>query len=208
MALGINDFRSQFRGTRNNRFAIQLGLPTEVGSGQELRLDLYGKATSLPTASIGVIPVPWMGRVIKFSGERTFADWTIQLYDENATGNSDVRSLMMKWLELMNTAESHDISYNQTSDAIIAWNDLQGDQTSNHSNQTNWGKRVKLYNCFPIDVGELQLSYDNVDQFSEFPVTFAYDYWDYVDATGIALTSSSVNNAQSSGTQGSLGLGF
>jgi hypothetical protein len=196
MASGINDFRNQFKGTRNNRFAIQLGLPTEVGNGQELRLDLYGKATSLPTASIGVIPVPWMGRVIKFSGERTFADWTIQLYDENSAGNSDVRSLMMKWLELMNTAETHDISYNKTSEAIIAWNDLQGGQEGRHNSQTNWGKRVKLYNCFPIDVGELQLSYDNVDQFSEFPVTFAYDYWDYVDAGGNAITSVTINEAQ------------
>jgi len=196
MASGINDFRKQFKGTRNNRFAIELGLPTEVGDGTELRLDLYGKATSLPTASIGVIPVPWMGRVIKFSGERTFADWTIQLYDENSAGNSDVRSLMMKWLELMNTVETHDISYNKTSEAIIAWNDLQGAQEGRHNSQSSWGKRVKLYNCFPIDVGELQLSYDNVDQFSEFPVTFAFDFWDYVDAGGRAITSVTINEAQ------------
>jgi hypothetical protein len=204
MAIGINDFRSQFRGTRNNRFAIQLDLPSEIGNGNTLRLDLYGKATALPTASIGVIPVPWMGRVIKFSGERTFADWTIQLYDENAGGNSDIRNLMMKWIEAMNTAETHDIRYNIVSDAVIAWNDLQGGQgPTNHNNQSSWGKRVKLYNCFPIDVGELQLSYDNVDQFSEFPVTFAYDYWDYVGADGSAQTTGA-DSAQSSGQQSGL----
>ena len=90
------------------------------------------------------------------------------------------------------------------SDAVIAWNDLQGGQgPTNHNNQSSWGKRVKLYNCFPIDVGELQLSYDNVDQFSEFPVTFAYDYWDYVGADGSAQTTGA-DSAQSSGQQSGL----
>ena len=176
MPADILQFRNNFRGTRNNRFKIILSLP---GGNSLADLDLYGKATALPTASIGMIPVPWMGRVIKFSGERTFADWTVQLYD-SSQAEGDVRSQMMQWLEQMDSARIHDISYNFTASAEIHWDDLGGGQKSNHNNQSGFQKKVKLFGVFPIDVGELQLSYDNVDQFSEFPVTFAYDFSEYI----------------------------
>lgn len=175
----ITQFRKNFRGTRNNRFKIIINLPALIGGTSIQDLELYGKATALPTSSIGMIPVPWMGRVIKFSGERTFADWTVQLYDSSKQ-EGDMRKVMMTWLEKMDSARIHDISYNVTSTAEIHWDDLSGNQTSNHSGQTNFKKKVRLTGVFPIDVGELQLSYDNVDQFSEFPVTFAYDFWEYI----------------------------
>lgn len=186
MPANIVDFRNQFKGTRNNRFKIVLtppatGTPAKGASAVTIQSDLtlYGKATALPTASIGMIPVPWMGRVIKFSGERTFADWSVQLYD-SGEAEGDVRRSMMNWLEAMNTARTHDISYNYTGTAEIHWDDLAGTQSSNHNVQNGFKRKVKLNGVFPIDVGELQLSYDNVDQFSEFPVTFAYDFWEYM----------------------------
>lgn len=178
MAIGINDFRKRFQGTRPNRFIIELGLPDVVG-GNPIDMDLYGKATQLPTASMGVIPVPWMGRVVKFSGERTFADWTVQMYDANEDNSKDVRYLMMQWMEAMDSADEHNINYNVTSNAKIRWNDFGGGQEAVHNDQTGFFREVTLYGVFPIDVGPLELSYDVTDTFSEFAVTFAYDYWNY-----------------------------
>lgn len=185
MATSINNFRNNFQGTRPNRFRISIDLPT---GAQIDKLDLYGKATQVPTASMGVIPVPWMGRVIKFSGERTFSDWTVQLYDANDNSN-DVRYQMMEWLNYMDTVKTHDVSYNVTSTATVAWNDFGGGQVGVHSDQQNWSRSIALYNVFPIDIGPLELSYDLQDTFSEFAVTFAYDYWDYVSPSPIDPTT-------------------
>ena len=32
-------------------------------------------------------------------------------------------------------------------------------------------------NCFPVNIGTLQMDYDLADSFSVFPVTLGFDYW-------------------------------
>jgi hypothetical protein len=176
MAQNISEFRQQFKGTRPNRFKMDISGP--VGNLGGVRWDLYGKATSIPNQQIGVIPVPWMGRIIKFSGERVFPDWTVQLYD-SSDRSSDARNFFMQWLEAMNTAESHDQQYNLVGAATVNFDDFGGDQKAEHGNQGSWNRGFFLKHVFPIDVGPLEFSYDSSDSFSEFTVTFAYDYLEY-----------------------------
>jgi len=178
MLRSINNFRNNFQGTRPNRFRISIDLPT---GAQIAKLDLYGKATQVPTASMGVIPVPWMGRVIKFSGERLFPDWTVQIYD--AGGGDDTRAFFMQWLEKMNTAETHALNYNETGEATVRFDDF-GSSQSAPGGQTGFTRSFTLKHIFPIDVGPLELSYDASDSFSEFTVTFAYDYLIYEGGAG------------------------
>ena len=174
MASGINAFRSGFNGTRPNRFKVDIFGP---GTTPE-KLDLYVKATSVPGSSIGVIPTPWMGRVVKFSGERTYADWTIQVYDSSST-SSNLRKFFEDWIESMDTRETHDINYKKTGSADIKWNDISGNTgVGSHEDQTNFNSVISLVNCFPIDISAMELSYDAVDTFAEFTITLAYDYHD------------------------------
>lgn len=186
MATGINSFRGDFKGLRPNRFTVNGAFPTAV-STQPTRFDIYCKATQMPGSSIGVIPVPWMGRVVKFSGERTYADWTIQVY-ESSIESQDLRKAMEEWIELMDGRETHQVNYDVTATWEIYYDDFAGDSQSTIGNPIQSSpKTLHLVNCFPVDISPVDLSYDSVDTFSEFTLTMAYDYWNYGPATSAQI---------------------
>ena len=64
---------------RPNLFQVDLAFPTGIINNSGL-IDL-GKftvrAANLPSSQIGVIEVPFRGRVLKIAGDRTFEPWTI-----------------------------------------------------------------------------------------------------------------------------------
>jgi len=187
MAIGINQFRTNFGGTRPNRFRVNVSTPSnnaispagnDVGADPAglTNFDIYCKATSVPGSSIGVIPTPWMGRVVKFSGERTYADWTVQVYDASVSA-SDSRTYFEKWIDAMDTRDTHNIAYKHVGSASVHWDDIQGTFGVGEHKDQKFQKSITLINLFPIDISAMELSYDAVDTFAEYTVTFAYDYW-------------------------------
>lgn len=198
MATNLTTFRSGFKGTRPNRFLVSGSFPDSATgtapqptSGQQKpaasndNFDIYVKATQLPGSSIGLIPVAWQGRVVKFSGERTYSDWSIQVYDSSIGGQTDIRSKFEKWINRMNHRDVHSMNYSLTSDWTVSHVDnpsqtfSTGHSDSPQNGQTGHSRTIKLYRCFPIDLSPIDLSYDLTDTFSEFTVTLAFDYWDY-----------------------------
>jgi len=190
MATGIRDFRHNFFGTRPNRFKIEGSFPTAVTTQNEsdapasdttARFDVYCKATSLPGSSIGVIPVAWQGRIVKFSGERTYADWSIQIYDSSTPGQV-LKQTFETWINLMNHRESHILDYSLTSDWVV----YHGSVVNSVSTDPDAGYTQShvLRHCFPIDISPIDMSYDMTDTFAEFTVTMAYDFWEPGDGNG------------------------
>jgi hypothetical protein len=175
----ITTFRNKFRGVRQNRFIVEPSWPEEIPALKNAVKDLaetsiYIKAADIPESSVGVITVPWMGRAIKYSGERTYVDWSIQIYESNKQ-SSDLRRLFEIWMEAMDGRESHNINYSVTSSWKVWYNDIVQGETRNNPNGFTRG--IQLMNCFPINVGTLQMDYDLTDSFAIFPVTLAFDYW-------------------------------
>ena len=194
MATGIRDFRHNFFGTRPNRFKISGSFPKKVTSTNltqnvsdtTARFDIYCKATSLPGSSIGVIPVAWQGRIVKFSGERTYADWSIQIYDSSTPGQG-LKQTFETWINLMNHREKHVLDYSLTSD----WTVYSGDVVNSVTTSANSGYSQShiLRHCFPIDISPIDMSYDMTDTFAEFTVTMAYDYCEPGNGNGAATQS-------------------
>jgi len=184
MATGITDFRSRFYGHRPNRFLIAGGFPTAVSAVNEdtgvspargqLDYDIYCKATQVPGSSIGVIPIAWQGRTVKFSSERTYADWTIQIYDSSLQ-SQNLRQMFENWINLMNHRTDHTLDYSLTSNWQVSFNDVV--KSISNTSQSSHQETYTLYNCFPIDISPIDLSYDMADSFAEITVTLAYDYW-------------------------------
>jgi len=178
----INTFRTAFTASRSNRYLINPVGPL----GQNLGLDvehmtLFAKATSIPGTQIGMIPVGYRGRVIKFAGERQFGEWVFQVYDGTIRGqsNSSIRQIMENWIELTNSSKAHEVRLNTASQSPwkIQWfdtDDGHGRGIANDFTQT-----FNLHNCWPIDISPIDLSYDQADAFSEFTLTLAYDYHTY-----------------------------
>lgn len=46
---------------------------------------------------------------------------------------------------------------------------------------------IKLYNAYPIAIGEIARSWDSVNDLVRIPVTFAYTHWNYADQLNIQL---------------------
>lgn len=177
--MSIDNFRQNFKGVRSNRFEINGTYVTSSNGNSESptvpggnAFKIYAKAASVPGSSIGIIPVGYKGRPVKFSGERTYTDWAVQVYDSNIV---DIRQRFEDWIELMDNRREHEINYNLTSDWEVLYQDIAGTQSN-----SNYNKRIKLVHCFPVDISPIELSYDVPDTFAEFTLTLTYDYWEYV----------------------------
>ena len=97
--LGINDFISKFDGgSKPNLYKV---LITGSAPANKLTNDLtfFCKSTTLPASSIGEIAVPYLGRVIKVPGDRTFDDWTVTIMNNEGM---PLRKIFEEWNAVYN----------------------------------------------------------------------------------------------------------
>jgi len=175
-------FRQTFSGIRANRYTLDCPFPTNAGF--DLAEKVYVRAISFPGSNIGMIPVAYQGRVVKFSGERQFGEWTMQVYDSS---DRDLRKRLEDWMQTCDNASTH--AYN--SDVTKDWTVNYGDDTHTQFGTTHPGfvgpgptRQLKLRNCWPTDISPIDISHDAYDTFAEFSLTIAYDFHEYPDVQG------------------------
>ena len=87
----VSNFTSALAGdgARPNLFQVSMILPiiapANQATGQTLNgrnLSFKAKAAQLPGSTIGTVPLYYMGREMKFAGNRTFADWTVTIIND------------------------------------------------------------------------------------------------------------------------------
>ena len=168
MSLNINEFRAKMKdgGARPNLFKVILAFPAFVNGPTE-QLSFLCKSASLPGSTIGKIPTQFRGRTIHWPGDRTFEEWTISVY--NATDFA-LRDAFLEWHEGMNDRELN-----------VASQDIQDLFVDAKVQQLDAQERViKEYtfkDMWPVSVGNIDLSYDNGDQFETFDVNLEYVSW-------------------------------
>ena len=86
MAFNVAEFRSNMvgDGARPNLFSVSLVFPTLISNSTSagIKTTFMAKAAQLPGSSVGTVPVYYFGRELKFAGNRTFPDWTLQIINE------------------------------------------------------------------------------------------------------------------------------
>ena len=170
--MGVDNFKKNFDGgTRPNRFVVtgEIG-----GSGSSTAVkNLYVKAASMPSSTMGIIQVPFRGRVIKLPGDRAYPEWTFSMLDETS---DNFRSKFEQWNEAFNS-HADNISGTlpggldlQDENLFTQWTvsqlDMQGDVV----------RTTILHNCWPVEVGAIDLTYDAADTLTEYTITLSYDY--------------------------------
>lgn len=168
--MSIDVFRNNFKGVKANRFKIVGFLPSKIGSLSTLddrALEFYVKATQFPGESIGVVSLNYRGRPLRFSSERGYSDWVMQIYNSNKK-SFDLRAAFSTWIDSMNSFDHTKMEYDLTSEWTVYFNEELG--VAN-----NWQQYAKLYNCFPVDISPVELTNDTPDIFSEFTVTMTFD---------------------------------
>lgn len=175
----IDAFRSRLTGggARPTLFRVVLTAPAYVGFPTE-EFSLLAKASSLPGSSTGLIEVSYWGRKIKLAGDRSFADWTVTVINDE---NFNLRNAFEKW-----------------SNSIASYSTLDGAQrvggaTSNpnsyigqaiiqqFSKEGEVAKEYKLVNVWPADIGQIEVSWEANNQIEEFQVTFHFDKFDPIE---------------------------
>lgn len=170
----IDQFKNRLLmgGARPNHFSIQITIPTSVPAVLDDKHTYLCKAGSLPASTVIDIPVMYRGREVHFAGERTFAPWTTTIINEL---DFNVRAPLEAWMNYIqqNSSTTGEETYSSYQGSIIV-RQLSRDWSSNDKVMRSY----KLFNAYPIEVGEIALSYDIPNAVEEFPVTFVYDWFE------------------------------
>ena len=212
MAFNIEEFKSSgltLGGARPTQFRVHVEFPSvisslnlgagEVNSGVTNLYEyttLLGKAASVPASVISEIEVGYFGRKVKVAGDRTYANWSIQFYNNE---DYKIRNAFEQWHENINRPVENIM--NASLDGGIAFSSLQNYKTSlavEHFDKIgNVIKAYKLIGAFPVDVGEITLDWDAQNTIEIYTITFAYYYF----LTGPTLESMPLNSSFDSSTQ-------
>jgi len=190
MAFNVNEFRSQLTGdgARPNLFEVSMPFPAfSLPANAQTKLTFMCKTAQLPGATLGVVPVQYFGRELKFVGNRTFADWTVTvLNDEDFL----VRSMFEKWSNALNKLQANvRQAYGSENDYKATLNVLQ------YSKSGNLIRGYDIIGAFPTTVDSIDLNWDATNQIETFGVTFSYDYW--LPTEGTELRNAYLGSARS-----------
>ena len=177
MAFNVAEFRANMvgDGARPNLFSVSLNFPTIVanGSAASQKVTFMAKAAQLPGSTIGTVPVYYFGREHKFAGNRTFADWTLQIINDE---DFAIRNSIESWMNAINShagnvrAAGASNSTGYSIDATVTQYSKTGGEL----------KSYKFVGMFPLDLAPIDLDWGSNDAIEEYAVTFAYQWWEEV----------------------------
>ena len=204
MARGISEFKSRLvkGGARPNLFMVRLNFPTTLSNIVDIdpidsSTDLTGQAeflvktAQLPASTVGVIDVPFRGRMLKVAGDRTFEPWSVTVVNDGAFR---LRKAFETWSRGVNalTENVSQLGYG-TGDPVSYCVDmtvyqLSRDNQSPSKTPTNMNalgedgmevvRAYKFFDAWPSSLSAIDLSYESNDQVEEFTVEFQYNYYE------------------------------
>ena len=180
MAFNVAAFRANLigDGARPNLFQVTLTFPTLATNGTAAgqQVQFLAKSAQLPGSTIGTVPLYYFGREMKFAGNRTFTDWSLQIInDESFT----IRTALEQWMSVIN---SHAGNVRNSAAANPSGYTVDAKVTQFGKD----GKSLQDYNfvgLFPIDLAAIDLDWGSNDTIEEYGVTFAYQYWTNANST-------------------------
>ena len=180
----IDDFKANVASdfARPNLFQVDLAFPSGIINNASLvNLGKFTvRAANLPSSQIGVIEVPFRGRVLKIAGDRTFEPWTITVQNDS---NFALRNAFELWASSIQ-------SYNENFTSAAGLGD-QDDSTGYFADMSVHQlardikdgekpkvlKSYKFYNVFPSNIAAIDLAFGNNDAIEEFTVELQTQYW-------------------------------
>ena len=154
----------------------------QSGSAAELteKSTFLVKASTLPGSNIGMIDVPFRGRRLKVSGDRTFNDWQTTIFNDS---DYRMRDAIEKWAEVIQY-HNFAIGHNQIDSGIN--NSIFGEEESGYMGTgfvrqlDRQGRQLKIYKfsgIWPQVIDDINLDFGINDTIEEYGVTWAVQYW-------------------------------
>ena len=180
----IDDFKANVASdfARPNLFQVDLNFPQGIINNSSLiELGKFTvRAANLPASNIGVIEVPFRGRVLKIAGDRTFEPWTITIQNDS---NFVLRNAFEIWassIQAYNENFTSAAGLGDQDDSTGYFADMSVHQLARDvkdGEKPKVLKSYKFYNVFPSNIAAIDLDYGNNDAIEEFTVELQTQYW-------------------------------
>jgi hypothetical protein len=154
------------QGARSSRYRVEIA-SSFINNGD--MIDALCKGGSIPSKTIGQIPVYNQGKKLMIAGDTTFDNtWDLTFYNDEA---HSVRAIMENWMDTVDNfiENTHAES---PSDYMAEATITQLGSSDNDVRQ--W----KFYNLYPMTISAVEMADESVDTISEFTVTFSYSHWE------------------------------
>ena len=183
----LSQFKSQLAGggARPNLFEVSIpsfpgAVETDTWTNEYRKtFKFLCKAAQLPASTVAPITVPFRGRQLKVAGDRTFADWTVTIINDE---DFVLRTAFEKWADKISnlydaTGVTNPTSYMTNAFVKQLGRGKEAASTKNDGNVTSVLRTYKFYDIWPSDISAIELSYDSSDAIEEFTVTFQVQYF-------------------------------
>ena len=180
----IDDFKANVTSdfARPNLIQVDLAFPTGIINNSSLiNLGKFTvRAANLPSSQIGVIEVPFRGRVLKIAGDRTFEPWTITVMNDSAFVLRSAFELWASSIQAYNENFTSAATLGNENDSTGYFADMSVHQLAKDiksGDKPRVLKSYKFYNIFPSAIAAIDLDYGNNDAIEEFTVEMQVQYW-------------------------------
>jgi hypothetical protein len=154
---------------RPNKYRVNFSVPASVPTVSDLStVNTLCKATSFPSATVGQIEVWNQGRKLVIPGDTSYTNtWELTMYQ---TEDHALRRDMIAWMKAADHFQNNSHSGNPA--AILG--EISVEQLDSAGNPT---AKYTFHNVFVQEVGNVELSAEQVDTAMEFTVTFSFTDW-------------------------------
>ena len=180
----IDDFKANVASdfARPNLFQVDLAFPSGIINNASLvNLGKFTvRAANLPSSQVGVIEVPFRGRVLKIAGDRTFEPWTITVQNDSNFALRNAFELWSSSIQAYNENFTSAAGLGDQDDSTGYFSDMSVHQLARDikdSEKPKVLKSYKFYNVFPSNIAAIDLDYGNNDAIEEFTVELQTQYW-------------------------------
>jgi hypothetical protein len=193
--VSISNIKAQLTqgGARPTLFRCFLINP--INPNADSKFEFMCKTSQIPTTTLGVIEVPYMGRKYKIAGDRTYPEWTCTIMNDE---DFAIRHALEQWSNAINGFISNTRNSGATSAPSSYLSDGFIEQLSKEGRVL---RRYRMLGCFPQELGTIDVSWESNDAIEEYSVTFQYSEW-VVDGGTTGSSSSGLGNITVSGDIG------
>jgi len=180
----IDDFKANVASdfARPNLFQVDLAFPSGIINNAGLvNLGKFTvRAANLPSSQIGVIEVPFRGRVLTIAGDRTFEPWTITIQNDSGFALRNAFELWTSSIQAYNENFTAAAGLGDADDSSGYFADMSVHQLARDVKDGEKPKVLKsyrFYNVFPSNIAAIDLDFGNNDAIEEFTVELQTQYW-------------------------------
>ena len=180
MAFTVSSFKSALSkaggGARPALFKVTIDHSVYPGESLSNNETILVKAASIPPANIAPLAVNYHGRAYKWTGMRTFDNWTTTILNDESFST---RNKISEWMRNISGQMDGERGTLHGSPVTGGLRGGYYEGTATVTQLTTDGKDAQTYkfhNLWPTELAEIAVDWSS-DMIQEYTVTWCYDYW-------------------------------